>query len=231
MSAKWFGLGAVVALLVGAGGAGVARAAEASGAATPATLVVMLHSLTGAPADSASRIVFMNAFTQEFDADQLSWQLHTGDVWKHLEERRNPFRLVDLASPDQAWMLDVTIGLPPTVVIAQNKQKSSDPTPRPRTTDFRASRGLTIVAAATAPSPGYEPTPGERVKFAVFFPDARRVVVPSYKLPGGAYAYPWEEAGRCVARAALEVLHRAKDSVDPDERADLSPAVRTEDTP
>jgi len=27
------------------------------------------------------------------------------------------------------------------------------------------------------------------------------------------------------------VLYRAKDSVDPDERADLSPAVRTEDTP
>jgi len=222
MSARRFGFGAAVALLLGAG---VAHAAEKT------TLVVTLHSFTGAPADSASRDVFMNAFEQEFDADQLSWQLHTGDIWKHLEERRNPFRLVDLASPDNAWTLDITIGLPPSVVIAQNKQKSSDPAPRPRATDFRASRGLTIVAAATAPSRGDDATPGEPVRFAVFFPDAKRVVVPSYKLPGGAYAYPWDEAGRCVARAALEVLHRAKDSVDPDERADLSPAVRTEDTP
>jgi hypothetical protein len=73
--------------------------------------------------------------------------------------------------------------------------------------------------------------PGEPVKFAVYFPDAKRVVVPSHKLPGGAYAYPWEEAGRCVARAALEVLHRANDAVAGDERADLAPAVRTEDTP
>jgi len=231
MSGRWLGFGAAVALLVGAGRAGVAHAAEAAGRAAPATLVVMLRSFTGAPGDSASRIVFMNAFTQEFDADQLAWELHTGDTWKHLEERRNPFRLVDLASPDLAWSLDLTIGLPPPVVIAQTKQRSSDPTPRPRATDFRASRGLTIVAAATAPSLGDEATPGEPVKFAVYFPDAKRVVVPSYKLPGGAYAYPWEEAGRCAARAALEVLHRAKDSVDPDERADLSPAVRTEDTP
>ena len=205
--------------------------ASSARAAEGRTIVVTLSAMNGAPADSASRLVFMNAFEQEFDASELSLEVHIGDTWKHSGVRRNPFRLVDLASPDDAWTLDITVGLPPSVVIAQTKQKASDPTPRPRATDFRASRGITIVAAATAPAPGYEPTPGEPVKFAVFFPDAKRVVVPSYKLPGGAYAYPWEEAGRCVARAALEVLHRAKDTLEEDERADLSPALRTEATP
>ena len=222
MSSRVFGFGAAAVLLLCAGGA---RAAE------NATIVVTLQSFTGAPADSASRNVFMDAFQQEFDADELTWERRDGETWKSSGERRNRFRLVDLAAPDAAWALDVTIGLPPSVVIAQHKQKASDPTPRPRATDYRASRGLTIVAAATAPTAGSDREPGEPVRFSVYFPDAKRVVVPSYKLPGGAYAYPWEEAGRCVARAALEVLHRANDAANDDERADLAPAVRTEDTP
>jgi hypothetical protein len=183
------------------------------------------------PADSVSRDVFLNAYQQEFDAGELRWQRRNGDTWKDSGDRHNRFRLVDLAAPEAAWALDVTIGLPPPVVITTPKQKSSDPTPRPRATDYRASRGLTIVAVATAPVGASAHQPGEPVKFAVYFPDAKRVVVPSKKLPGGAYAYPWEEAGRVVARAALEVLHRANDAMADDERADLSPAVRTEDTP
>ena len=213
-------LGAAVALLLYAGGA---RAAEGK------TIVVALQAINGAPADSASRIVFMDAFEETFDAGELPWEMRNGESWKSAGVRPNRFHLVDLAAPEDSWTLDVTIGLPPPVVIAQHKQKSSDPTPRPRATDYRASRGLTIVAAATPPLTGVEPEPGEPVKFAVYFPDARRVVVPSHKLPGGAYAYPWEEAGRCVARAALEVLHRASASLDDDERANLAPAVRRED--
>ena len=223
MSRRMCGFGAAALLLLVAGGA---RAAEAP------TVVVTLQSFTGAPADSASRDVFMDAFEQEFDAAELSWERRDGETWKQSGERRNRFHLVDVADPDAVWGIDITIGLPPPVVIAQNKQKSSDPTPKPRATDYRASRGLTIVASATAPGDGSgERQPGEPIKFAVYFPDARRVVVPSHKLPGGAYAYPWEEAGRCVARAALEVLHRAYGSVEDDERADLAPAVRAEPMP
>ena len=222
MRRRGFGLGAAIALLLCAGNA---HAAEGK------TIVVTLQAINGVPADSASRLVFMNAFQNEFDAEQLPWQLRNGETWRSAGPVPNRFHLVDLAAPEAAWTLDVTIGLPPQVVIAQSKQKASDPTPRPRATDYRASRGLTIVAAATPPVTSVGPEPGVPVKFAVYFPDARRVVVPSYKLPGGAYAYPWDEAGRCVARAALEVLHRAHENLDDDERADLSPAVRTEDTP
>ena len=224
MRGQRFGVVTALALLALANGHG-ARAAENT------TIVVTIQSFAGAPADSASRLVFMGAFAQEFDADEMSWQKRTGESWGSSGERRNRFRLVDVAAPEAAWTLDVTIGLPPPVVITQAKQKSSDPTPRPRATDYRASRGLTIVAGATAPVGTSAREAGEPVKFAVYFPDAKRVVVPSRKLPGGAYAYPWEEAGRTVARAALEVLHRANDTLADDERADLSPAVRTEDTP
>jgi hypothetical protein len=222
VSRRGFGFGAALALLLGAG---VAHAAEGT------TVVVTLQSFNGVPADSASRDVFMEAFRQEFDARELSWERRNDGTWTSSGERRNRFRLVDLAAPEASWALDLTIGLPPPVVVAQPKQKASDPAPRPRATDYRASRGLTIVAAATAPGGSPDREPGEPIKFAVYFPDAKRVVVPSRKLPGGAYAYPWEEAGRCVARAALEVLHRASDTVDDDERADLAPAVRAEDTP
>jgi len=220
MRRQVLGLGAALALLVGAGGA---RAVEGK------AIVVTLQAINGAPADSASRLVFMGAFEQEFDSDQLPWQMRNGETWRSSGPVPNRFHLVDLAAPEDAWTLEVTIGLPPSVMVTRPKQKSSDPTPRPRATDFRASRGLTIVAAVTPPVTSLGPEPGEPVKFAVYFPDARRVVVPSPKLPGGAYAYPWDDAGRCVARAALEVLHRASGSLDDDERADLAPAVRTED--
>ena len=220
------GFGFVAALALGALASG-----HGACAAEPSTIVVTIQSFTGAPADSASRLVFMGAFEQAFDAEEMSWQKRTAESWDSSGERRNRYRLFDAAAPEVAWTLELTIGLPPPVVVTQAKLKSSDPTPRPRATDYRASRGLTIVAAATAPAGGSAREPGEPLKFSVYFPDARRVVVPSRKLPGGAYAYPWEEAGRVVALAALEVLHRANDTLSDDERADLAPAVRTEDTP
>ena len=224
-------LGVAVALLACAGTRPAPASAGDPHAAEHTTIVVTLQSFNGMPADSASREIFLDAFQQEFDADELPWQRRIGETWATSGERRNRFRLVDLAAPEAAWAVDITIGLPPPVVITRPRQKASDPAPRPRVTDYRAARGLTIVAAAIAPLSGSEREPGEPTKFAVYFPDAKRVVVPSPKLPGGAYAFPWAEAGKVVARAALEVLHRANDSLAADERADLAPAVRTEDTP
>jgi hypothetical protein len=200
-------------------------------AAEDASIIVVLQSFTGTPSDSATRTVFMNAFQQEFDAGEMRWQKRQGETWADSGERRNRFRLVDLAAPEAAWGLELTIGLPPPVLVAQAKPKSSAATPPPRATDYRASRGLTIVVTTVAPLASSAAGRGEPVKFAVYFPDAKRVVVPTRNLPGGAYAYPWADAGRVIARAALEVLHRANESLAEDERADLAPAVRTEPMP
>jgi hypothetical protein len=61
---------------------------------------------------------------------------------------------------------------------------------------------------------------------SLYFADARRIVVPSPNLPGGGYAYPWAEAGRVIARTALEALMRTSGSLDAAHRADLAPATR-----
>jgi len=197
-----------------------------------APVPVVLAGFVGMPADSASRRDFLAAFQDEFDANELKCERRVGEQWSATGERRNLFRLVDVAAPEDAWALELSIGVPPVVRVTPPKQRASDPTPRARMSDLRVSRGLTIVVAAHPPvQEGDRGEPPPPLKVAVYFPDARRVVVPSPKLPGGAYAYPWADAGRVVARAALEALHRADDSLADDERADLSPAVRTEDTP
>jgi len=211
----------------------IACVAASASAASPAVRIVMLTAFNGLPPDSASRGVFLDAFRSEFDAEEMPCQKHLGEEWSSSGDRENRFRLVDMAAPEDAWTLELTIGLPPPVVIARPKPKDSGPTPRPRTTDYRAARGLTVVTQAIAPVAGTHEGI-EAFKLQVYFPDARRVVVPSPKLPGGAYLYPWADAGRVVARIALEVLHRADASLADDERADLSPAVRavsTEETP
>src|SRR5438093_1545553 len=122
--------------------------------------------------------------------------------------------------------------LPHEVRVPRRRRRESDPPLRARVSEVRVSRGLTIAVTAISPAAaaatGTEALPR---KFAVYFPDARRVVVPSARLPGGGYAYPWADAGRVVGRAALEALHRAKDMMGEDERADLTPAQRTEETP
>ena len=49
------------------------------------------------------------------------------------------------------------------------------------------------------------------------------------QVPGGGYEYWWSDAGAVVARAALEVLHRATGEMADDERAALGPATRLEE--
>ncbi len=195
-------------------------------------LPVMIQRFIGTPADSSSRGVFMAGFQSEFAAGPLRCEHRVGDTWSAVDAKPNPFVRVDAANPDDAWVLDITIGVPPEVRITRpRKHKDDKQAPRPRISDLRTSKGLTIVIAASSPqatASGERPIP---LRFAVYFADARRVVVPSAKLPGGGYAYPWEDAGRVVARAALEALMRAHGDLDETERADLTPATRTEPLP
>jgi hypothetical protein len=138
---------------------------------------------------------------------------------------------VDAAAPDEAWTLDLSLGLPPPVKVVRAAQKGSKDTPRARFSDTRASRGLILSASAMSPSAqssGAEPTP---LRFTLYFADARRILVPSVQVPSGGYQYSWTDAGSVVAHAALEALYRARREMGEDERADLAPATRMEEQP
>ncbi len=196
------------------------------------TLPVVIQGFVGTPADSASRREFMTAFQGEFASGMLLCERQAGDAWTHVAPKSHSFVLLDAASTDQTWLLDISIGVPSEVRVNRPKKRRDDKVyPRPRLSDLRTSRGLTIFTAATPPaaaSANGRPIP---LRFAVYFGAARRVVVPNAKLPGGAYAYPWADAGRVVARAALEALLRSRGDLEETERADLTPATRTEPLP
>jgi len=162
------------------------------------------------------------------DAD-LPAEALAGGVWSSAGTRRNPFRLMDAASPEEAWLVEVSVGLPPPVRVIRPQPRGGKTAPTVHLTNVRASRGLTVAVAVTAPpgAPNYG-VDGDTLPqaVAVYFPDARRVVVPTTKLPGGAYDYPWADAGRVVARLVLEALDRARGAMDDNTRADLTPATR-----
>lgn len=199
-------------------------------AVAQSTLPVTIARFAGLPADSSDRMVFMESFRAAMDAD-LPCELHKGDTWSSSGPRQNSFRLVDMAAPDQAWTLELSLGIPPTVRVARATPRGSHTPARPRMSDMRASRGLIIVASALSPKDvGNEvlPTP---LRFTVYFADARRILVPSVSVPSGGYQYSWADAGSVVAHAALEALYRAKREMGDDERADLEPATRMEEQP
>lgn len=192
------------------------------------TLPVVIGNFTGTPADSVSRREFMTAFQEEFAAAKLPCERQVGEQWKPGEPKPHSYVLLDAAGTDDAWGLSITIGVPSEVKVTRPKRHRDDKeAPRARMSDLRTSRGLTIYTAATPPvnASGAQSVP---LRFAVYFAAARRVVVPNAKLPGGAYDYPWADAGRVVARAALEALFRARGDLARDERANLIPATRTE---
>ena len=188
---------------------------------------VVLSRFVGLPADSAARGVFLEAFHAEMDAESWPSEKRINDEWKADTKRTNFFHLVDAAAPDEAWTLDLSIRVPPEVRVARRTSPGSSlPPARARVSHVRSSRGLTIAATVTSPRTSLGTTTAEPAVFTVYFADARRVVVPSPRLPGGGYAYPWADAGRVVAHAVLEALHRASGGLTSDDRASLAPATR-----
>jgi hypothetical protein len=217
-----------VALIVLAASMGAAPALCAEAGVLPVTIT----GFAGIPADSASSRQFMAAFRAALDEPEFACEQRTGDVWQSAAAQRNRFRLVDMAGPDEAWTLEVNLGAPSEIKVPRRRRPDPrTPEQRSRVSTLRTSRGLTIVLAALSPhaaASGARPIP---TRFAVYFGAARRVVVPSVRLPSGGYDYPWADAGRVVAHAALEVLHRTLAQLNDGQRADLAPATRVEVTP
>jgi hypothetical protein len=208
-------------------------ASAALAAVRPAReLAVMLVRFAGLPSDSASREALLVSFRAEMDRHVLATEKREGDHWAAADSQVSAFRLVELASADEAWTLDVSVRVPPEARAERRGQvPPGQPPMRARVGRVRSSRGLVVAVTARRPVRDGRPVEVEPVKHSVYFPDARRVVAPAANLPGGGYAYPWDDAGRVVARAALEALHRVNGQLGAHQRADLSPATRVEGEP
>lgn len=201
-----------------------------AGPARAAVEPVQVASFTGLPADSADRAVFVQAFQTACDADTLPCERQSAGTWKADGSRPNPFRRVDVTS-GEGWQLALSVRFPPEVRVPVPRRRGSDAVPRARRSTLRTSRGFVVAVTAMRAEDASRGIVREPARFELYFPDMRRVVVPSARLPGGAYDFDYEDAGRVTARLALEVLLRATERLAADERAALAPAARTGDAP
>lgn len=190
---------------------------------------VMLRSVQGSPADSASRGEFLAAFRAAMAADTFAIERGGAGGWRAAGAHTNDFRLVD-ATTAAAWTLELSLGLPAEARPARGGRGGDRDAAGPRggSSRVRVSRGLVLAVVALSPEAVAADARPVPVRFELFFPQARRVVTPTAALPGGAYAYPWADAGRVAAWAALETLHRHAGLIDDGERAALAPAHRVE---
>jgi len=210
-----------------------AGAAEGvTGGLKPAPHPVLIAKLLGMPADSVARGVMLAAFRDEMNASWLHCEERVGGDWKRADSLANVFQLLDGAPADEAWTLDLSVRVPPPVraqvLMQKGTTKEEAQLIRPRMSNISSSRGLVVAATASPPvihgrRAEFEPVP---TVVSLYFADARRTVVPSHNLPGGGYLFPWDEAGRALARIALEALLRTSGALDAAHRADLKPATR-----
>jgi hypothetical protein len=209
-----------------------ASAAEDVATSSQPVHPVLVVRLLGMPADSVARGVMLAAFREEMNASQLRCEKRVGGEWVPADSIANAFQFLDAAPADEAWTLELSVRVPQpvrtNVMMQKGTSKEEAQLIRPRMSNIASSRGLVIAATASPPvfhgrRADFEPVP---TVVSLYFADARRIVVPSPNLPGGGYAYPWADAGRVLARAALESLHRTNGVLDAAHRADLAPATR-----
>ncbi len=220
-------LGLLIVLLAPSGAAVEARAADAA-----AERAVTVASFLGLPPDSISGRALMRAFHDELDSGWVALERRTGAEWAPSDTQRHVFRLVEAAPPGESWVLEVSIRLPPPMRVPNRRQPQPNPPPdRQRVSNVRSSRGLVVVVTARPPVTWGRPVESAPVTYRLYFAEARRVVAATPNLPGGGYAYPWQDAGRVVARAALGTLLAATRELPAERRVDLAPATRVEEEP
>lgn len=195
--------------------------------ASAQTTPVQIVRFVGTPADSADRAVFMQAFEKAFAADTLSTEQKVDGVWSPGLPVTNPFVRVDASAGELTWSLDLSLRFPPEVRVPMPRRRRQDPI-RFRHSTLRTSRGLVFAVTGLSPTDVRRSVTPAAVRYEVYFADTKRVVVPSSRLPGGAYDFPYEDAGRSIARAALEVMLRTTGVLATDERVALGPATRVQ---
>ncbi len=201
---------------------------------TPAAAgrAVTVASFVGLPPDSSSGRVLMRAFRGELDSGWVALEKRAGVGWAPADTQRHDFHLVEAAPAGESWTLELSIRLPPPMRVPSRTQpKPNQPPERQRVSNVRRSRGFVVVATVRPPVSWGRPVESAPVTYPLYFADARRIVAATPDLPGGAYTFPWEDAGRVVARAALETLLAATRELSFDRRVNLAPATRIESEP
>lgn len=189
------------------------------------TVPVQIVRFVGTPADSSDRVAFMQAFEAAFAEAQISCERMENGAWAKAEPKPNPFVRVDAAGSELTWKLDLSLRFPPEVRVPVPRRNRRDPV-RTRQSTLRTSRGFVFAVTATSPKDAGHGVSPEGQRFEVYFADLKTLVVPSTRLPSGAYDFPYDDAARVVARAAVEVMLRASEQMAKDERAALAPATR-----
>ena len=190
---------------------------------------VQLTSIEGLAADSASRERFMSAFRDAFSESDLPAQSGHDGEWKAAESVTNHFRLLEGSAAEDAWQLQVVLGVPPLAAPPTKKKAPKHvvrPQGSPATTLRRTSRGLHVTVVAISPEAakaGARPIP---FSTGIAFPLQRPAgSTGDLLVPRGGYDYPWEQAGRAAAMVALDRLHHLSEDLPADERLDVTPAL------
>jgi len=198
-------------------------AAPAAPAKTGAHDLVLV-TVQGLPADTTTRARFLGAFRLELAASEWPTEHLASEAWGAGGPARSRFRLVDGEVTEDDWSLGVTLGSPQALTLPPRKKGGNSRQLASR----RTSRGMIAAFRIASPASDLEGSVVTTPRFAFSFPPPGSAAGADLGVPATGYVYPWEDAGRAVARLALESLHRRTGDLSETERADIVPAIRAE---
>lgn len=179
--------------------------------------------LRGLPPDPAAQARFLQAFQAELLCQTFPLEREDDDDVAPLAPEPNRFSVSDDADPDSAWVVEISLGSPRplTVPIGHTGRRRVIP-------QRSSSRGMVAALTITPPHAGDPAAVPSSENDALLFPPPPPPADASYGVPATGYAFPWEEAGRAVARLALDALHHRTGEIADGERIGLAPAVRAQ---
>ncbi len=186
---------------------------------------VQVGSIVGLPADSLVRARFMAAFRGTFAGSDVPVESRSeSGTWSAAGVASNRFRWLEGDPAEDTWTLDLSLGVPPAAVVPARGDQ-----PRRVLESRRRSRGMIAALTVTWPRTGERGprTTSERVAFAFGASDSTGGAG-SVGVPAIGYRYPWDEAGRAVARLAIELMLRQRGDLDERTRVAIAPATRAE---
>lgn len=186
---------------------------------------VQVGAIVGLPADSLVRGRFLAAFRGAFASSDVPVESRSeSGAWSAAGVASNRFRWLEGDPADDTWTLELSLGVPPAVVVPARGDQ-----PRRVLESHRRSRGM--IAAVTVTWPRTDErgprSASERVAFAFAASDSTGGSG-GVGVPAIGYLYPWDEAGRAVARLAIETLLRQRGDLDERTRVAIAPASRAE---